>query len=138
MLELFSNFFDVSFKLDLILKNNKFNSYITEKAKQSISLLQVFLEISKEKFPSRIANIVLIQKIAYYKKCFNIEYDFDISDLQLCMLKDSIVNLNVQCLVKDYYHENLKSDNNKEAGKILLKRLSSKIRPNNPIALFSK
>jgi hypothetical protein len=138
MIELFSNFFDVSFELDLILKNDKFNSYITEKAIQSISLLQVFLEISKEKFPSRIANIVFIQKIAYYKKCFKIDYDFDINDLQLCMLKDSIVNLNVQCLVKDYYHENLKSDNNKEAGKSLLKRLSSKIKPKSPVPLFSK
>jgi hypothetical protein len=119
MLELFSNFFDVSFELDLILKNNKFNSYITEKAKQRISLLKVFLEISKEKYPSRNANIVFIQKIAYYKKCFNIEYDFDSSDLQFCMFKDSIVNLNVQCLVKDYFHENLKRDNNKKAGNFL-------------------
>ena len=102
------------------MKNNKYISYsITEKAKQSIYLLQVFLEISKEKYPSRNANIVFIQKIAYYKKCFNIEYDFDISDLQFCTLIDSIVNLNVQGLVKDYYHEYLKRDNNKEAGNLL-------------------
>jgi hypothetical protein len=118
MMELFSNFFDISFELDLILYNNQFNFNITEKAIKNISLLKVILQISKEKYPSRSANKVFIQKIKYYQKCFNIEYNIDISDLHFFMFKDSISNSNVQCLVREFFYDKLIKDGKIEKGNL--------------------
>jgi hypothetical protein len=118
MMELFSNFFDISYELDWILHKNQFNFNITEKAIKNISLLKVILQISKEKYPSRCANKVFIQKINYYQKCFNIEHNIDISDLQFFMFKDLISNSTVQCLVQEFFYDKLIKDGDIEKGNL--------------------
>jgi hypothetical protein len=68
MLDLISNFFDTSFKLDSILKENDLNN---KTVKNHISTLKIILQKSIKKAPSQ-NHPLFREKIAFYHKAFNL------------------------------------------------------------------
>jgi len=68
MLDLISNFFDTSFKLDSILKENDLNN---KTVIHHISTLKIILQKSIKKAPSQ-NHPLFREKIAFYQKAFNL------------------------------------------------------------------